>query len=60
MVGYRKNEYSIDPAISSKIDQVLNRQKPEERNKGYTELGPDFRSILVILIIAYIVYRYLV
>jgi hypothetical protein len=60
MVGYRKNEYSIDPSISSKIDQMLNRQKPEERDKGYTELGPDLRSILIILIIAYLVYRFVV
>jgi len=59
MVGYRKKEHLTNPSISSIIDHILKRQKPEGRNTGYMELSsPNFRPILTILVIAYLVYRY--
>ena len=60
MVTYRKKEYLTNPSISSIIDHMLKRQKPEGRNTGYMELSPNFRPILTILVIAYLVYRYAV
>lgn len=60
MVGYRKKEYLTNPSISSIIDHMLKRQQPEERNTGYMELSSNFRPILIILFIAYLVYRYAV
>ena len=60
MVGYRKKEHLTNPSIGSIIGYVLQRQKPERRNTGYMELRPDFRPILAILVITYLVYRYAV
>lgn len=58
MVRYRKKEYLTDPSISSIIDHLFERKKPERKNTGYVELGTNFRSILAILVIAYLVYLY--
>jgi phosphoglycerol transferase MdoB-like AlkP superfamily enzyme len=60
MVGYRKKEYLTDPSISSITNHMLKRQKPEVKNTGYKELSPNFRPILTVLIIAYLVFRYAV
>lgn len=58
MVRYRKKEYLTDPTISSIINHMLKREKPEKRNTEYTELRTNFRPVLTILVIAYLVYRY--
>lgn len=58
MVRYRKKEHLIDPSIGSIIDHMLKQQKPERRNTGYQELSPNFRPVLTILVIVYLVYRY--
>ncbi|KKG14554.1 hypothetical protein EO98_07685 [Methanosarcina sp. 2.H.T.1A.6] len=58
MVRYRKKEHLTNPSISSIIGHMLKRQKPEGRNTGYKELTPNFRPVLTILVIAYLVYRY--
>lgn len=60
MVRYRKKEYLTDSSISSIIGHMLKRQKPERKNTGYTELKPNFLSILTLLVITYLVYRYAV
>lgn len=64
MVRYRKKEYLTDPSISSIMDHMLKRQKPERKNTGYntgyTEVTTNFRPVLTILVIAYLVYRYAV
>ncbi|AKB79646.1 hypothetical protein MSHOH_3163 [Methanosarcina horonobensis HB-1 = JCM 15518] len=58
IVWYRKEEYLTDPSISSIIDNMFKRQKPEIRNAGYEELNLNFRPILTILVIADLVFRY--
>ncbi|WP_440945456.1 hypothetical protein ACSAZL_15145 [Methanosarcina sp. T3] len=60
MVRYRKKEYLTDPSLSSVMDHMLKRQKPERKNTGYTELRPNLRPVLTMMIIAYLVFRYAV
>lgn len=60
MIRYRKKEYLTDPSISSIINHMLKPKRPEKRNAGYTELGTNFRPVLTILVIAYLIYRYAV
>ena len=58
MLRYRKKEYLTDPSISSIIDHMLKREKPEKKNAEYTEVGTNFRPVLIILVITYLIYRY--
>lgn len=58
MVRYRRKEQLTDPSISSIIDHLLQPKKPERRNSIHPESGYNFRSILALLVIAYLIYRY--
>ena len=58
MVRYRKKEYLTDPSISSIINHIFKQEKPEKKGTGYTELGTNFRPVLTIMVIAYLIYRY--
>jgi len=60
MVRYRKKEQLTDPSISSIIDYLLQPKKPEGRNSIHPASGQNFRLILTILVIVYLIYRYAV
>ncbi|WP_292390323.1 hypothetical protein [Methanosarcina sp. UBA5] len=60
MVRYRRKEQLTDPSISSIIDHVFQPKKPERRNSIHIESGYNFRSILTLLIVAYLIYHYAV
>lgn len=60
MVRYRRKEQLTDPSISSIIDYMFRPKKPERRNSIHPESGYNFRSILILLVIAYLIYRYAV
>lgn len=58
MVRYRRKEQLTDPSISSIIDHLLKSKKPERRNSIHPDSGHNFLSVLTILAIAYLIYRY--
>ncbi|AKB44859.1 hypothetical protein [Methanosarcina vacuolata] len=58
MVRYRRKEQLTDPSISSIIDHLLQPKNPENRSSIHPESGHNFRSVLAILVIAYLIYRY--
>lgn len=58
MVRYRKKEQLTDPSISSIIDHLLQAKKPERRKSIHPEPAYNFRSIFILLVILYLIYRY--
>lgn len=58
MVRYRRKEQLTNPSISSIIDHLLQPKKPERRNSIHPESGHNFCSILTLLVITYLIYRY--
>lgn len=60
MVRYRRKEQLTDPSISVIIDHLLQPKKPERRNSIQPESAHNFRSIFVLLVIVYLIYRYAV
>ena len=60
MVRYRKKENLTNPSISYIIDHLLHPEKPEGKNGMHPESGQNFRLILTILTLAYLIYRYAV
>jgi len=58
MVRYRRKEQLTDPSISLIIDHLLQPKNPESRNSIHPESGNNFLSVLTILVIAYLIYRY--
>lgn len=60
MVRYRRKEQLTDPSISLIIDHLLQSKNPERRNSTHPESGNNFLSVLTILVIAYLIYRYAV
>ncbi|WP_230669794.1 hypothetical protein [Methanosarcina barkeri] len=60
MVKYRRKEHLTDPSISLIIDHLLQSKNPESRNNTHPESGNNFLSVLTILVIAYLIYRYAV
>ncbi len=58
MVRYRKKERIINSSIFSIIDHLLQSKRPEERNGIHPASGQNFRLIVMILVIGYLIYRY--
>lgn len=58
MVRYRRKEQLTDPSISSIIDHLLQPKNPERRNSIHPKSWHNFRPVLTILVIAYLIYRY--
>ena len=58
MVRYRKKELLTDPSIFSIIDYLLQPKRPEGKKGIHPASGQNFRLIMMILVIGYLIYRY--